>query len=198
GYHKYLHWYLQEILSRHRFAKFRSEKKAFVKNHIHVKWDPRNVIAAFLPSHVAIALEKAEYKRIIHHPHINKDLILHAKGREWEGVHKPIITKLNDILYFNTMRNGLEELLRFADRNAMAHGREVRLPFLQHRMVSFIFSLPSSLKINNGYTKWLLRKGMEGRLPESIVWRTDKVGYEPPQKNWMETPGMQDYIHAAK
>ena len=35
-------------------------------------------------------------------------------GREWEGIHKPVVTKLNDILYFNTMENGLEELLRFS------------------------------------------------------------------------------------
>lgn len=198
GYHKYIHWFLQEVLSRHRFKKFRHEKLAFQKNHVAVKWDLRNVIAAFLPSHVAIALEKAEYKRIIHHPSINRALIAHSKGREWEGVHKPIITKLNDILYFNTMRNGLEELLRFADRNSMAHGREVRLPFLQHHLVSFAFSLPSTLKINNGYPKWILRKTMENRLPDSIVWRTDKTGYEPPQKLWMESAGVQDFIHESK
>ena len=40
---------------------------------------------------------------------------------------------------------GLEELLRFADRNSMAHGREVRLPFLNHELVEFIFSLPANL-----------------------------------------------------
>ncbi len=198
GYHKYIHWFLQEVLSRHRFNKFRHEKKAFHKHQMQVKWDVRNVVAAFLPSHVAIALEKAEYRRIIHHPHINRSLIAQSKGREWEGVHKPIITKLNDILYFNTMRNGLEELLRFADRNSMAHGTEVRLPFLQHHLVSFAFSLPSTLKINNGYPKWILRKTMDGQLPGSINWRTDKTAYEPPQKMWMESPLMQDYIHEAK
>ncbi|RYG29052.1 MAG: asparagine synthase, partial [Chitinophagaceae bacterium] len=198
GYHKYIHWYLQEILSRHRFKKFTHEKHAFHKHHVPVKWDVRNVVAAFLPSHVAIALEKAEYRRIIHHPHINRSLIAHSKGREWEGVHKPIITKLNDILYFNTMRNGLEELLRFADRNSMAHGAEVRLPFLQHHLVSFAFSLPSTLKINNGFPKWILRKTMEDKLPASIVWRTDKTAYEPPQKLWMESEPMQDYIHEAR
>ncbi|RYG53083.1 MAG: asparagine synthase (glutamine-hydrolyzing) [Chitinophagaceae bacterium] len=198
GYHKYIHWYLQEILSRHRFKKFTHEKHAFNKHHVPVKWDVRNVVAAFLPSHVAIALEKAEYRRIIHHPNINRSLIAHSKGREWEGVHKPIITKLNDILYFNTMRNGLEELLRFADRNSMAHGLEVRLPFLQHHLVSFAFSLPSTLKINNGFPKWILRKAMEDRLPASIIWRTDKTAYEPPQKMWMESAPMQDCIHEAK
>lgn len=168
------------------------------KNRIQVRWDLRNIIAAFLPSHVAIALEKAEYNRIRNHPFITKELKDCAKGRDWEGVHKPIITKLNDILYFNTMRNGLEELLRFADRNSMSHGIEVRLPFLQPDIVHFAFSLPSSFKIQDGFTKWILRKTMENKLPDSIVWRTDKVGYEPPQKSWMNDARVQDFIHEAK
>lgn len=53
-------------------------------------------------------------------------------------------------LYFNTCTHRLEELLRYADRNAMAHGREVRLPFLSHELVEFIFSLPSILKSGTG------------------------------------------------
>ncbi|MBX2939615.1 MAG: asparagine synthase (glutamine-hydrolyzing) [Ferruginibacter sp.] len=198
GYHKYLHWYLQEVISRHKFGKYKKERQLIARNKIQVRWDLRNIIAAFLPSHVAIALEKAEYNRIRNHPFITKELKDCAKGRDWEGVHKPIITKLNDILYFNTMRNGLEELLRFADRNSMSHGIEVRLPFLQPDIVNFAFSLPSAFKIQNGFTKWILRKTMENKLPDSIVWRTDKVGYEPPQKIWMNDARVQDFIHESK
>lgn len=198
GYHKYLHWYLQEIISRHRFFRFRKEYSSVVKNKIHIRWDIRNVFAAFLPSHVAIALEKAEYNRIHNNPYISKELMECTKGREWEGINKPIITKLNDILYFNTMRNGLEELLRFADRNSMSHGVEVRLPFLQSDLVEFIFSLQSNFKIQNGFTKYILRTLMQDRLPKEIVWRTDKVGYEPPQKLWMENPHLQEYMHESK
>ena len=122
----------------------------------------------------------------------------YLKGREWEGIHKPVVTKLNDILYFNTIQHGLEELLRYCDRNAMAHGREVRLPFLYDEMVKFIFSLPSVYKIRNGFTKYMLRAVMENKLPHNIVWRTDKIGYEPPQKQWMSNPLMKDYLYEAK
>ena len=93
---------------------------------------------------------------------------------------------------------GLEELLRFADRNSMAHGREVRLPFLNHELVEFIFSLPSQLKMHDGWTKFLLRKAMDKKLPDEIVWRKDKVGFEPPQKQWMQDTTLQEYIHEAK
>ena len=94
--------------------------------------------------------------------------------------------------------HGLEELLRYADRNSMAHSKEIRLPFLSHELVEFIFSLPSHLKIRNGWTKWLLRKTMEKNLPDNITWRKDKIGFEPPQKEWMQNKGLQELIHEAR
>ena len=86
--------------------------------------------------------------------------------------------------------HGLEELLRYADRNSMAHGREVRLPFLNHELVEFLFSLPSHFKIREGWTKWTLRKAMEKTLPSAITWRPNKIGLEPPQLSWMQLPAV--------
>lgn len=198
GYHKYAHWYLQEMVSRYRFKGAKKERSLLKENNVQFKWTMRNVVAAFLPSHASIALEKNEYNRIIQHADISRHMLSLLKGREWEGIHKPVVTKLNDILYFNTMQYGLEELLRFADRNSMAHGVEVRLPYLNPELVQFVFSLPSSYKIRYGYTKHLLRKLMDHKLPHSIVWRTDKVAFEPPQKQWMESPQLKDYVFDAK
>lgn len=198
GYHKYIHWYLQEMVSRYRFSDIKKEKISLHANNIPFRWGVKNIMAAFLPSHASIALEKKEYQRIIHHNDISKNMLGYLKGREWEGIHKPVVTKLNDILYFNTMQHGLEELLRYSDRNAMAHGLEVRLPFLNAELVQFIFSLPSHYKISNGYTKSIFRKMMDQKLPDSIVWRTDKIGYEPPQKIWMEDKDMKEYVYTAK
>jgi asparagine synthase (glutamine-hydrolysing) len=198
GYQKYAHWYLQEMISRNKFSLAKKERRLLHKNKVDFRWDVKNLLAAFLPSHASIALEQKEYKKILHNPDLSKSILAHLKGREWEGIHKPIVTKLNDILYFNTMKYGLEELLRYADRNSMAHGIEIRLPFLQGNFVEFIFSLPSAYKIHEGYPKWILRKLMEKRIPSEIVWRTDKVGYEPPQKMWMEDLLMKDYIYEAR
>ncbi|MGF2412259.1 asparagine synthase (glutamine-hydrolyzing) [Ferruginibacter sp.] len=198
GYHKYIHWYLQEVLSRHKLGAAQKEKKALRKNHIPFSWGLQNYFAAFLPMHAAMQLEKNEYNKTIHQPDISTEFLQFQKGRAWEGIHKPVVTKLNDILHFNVIESGLEELLRYADRNSMAHGVEVRLPFLDHTLVEFIFSLPSGLKIHDGWTKWLLRKAMDKKLPDAIVWRKDKVGYEPPQKLWMENKMLQDYLHEAK
>jgi asparagine synthase (glutamine-hydrolysing) len=64
--------------------------------------------------------------------------------------------------------------------------------------VEFIFSLPPDFKIRNGWSKWLLRKSVSGKLPDEITWRRNKIGFEPPQKDWMMNPRVQEAIHAAK
>ncbi len=102
-------------------------------------------------------------------------------------VQFPEFTTLNQSLHFSTHTFGLQDLLRFADRNSMAHSREVRLPFLDHKIAEFLFSLPSNYKIYKGWTKYPLRKGFETLLPKEIAWREDKIGYEPPQKKWMSS-----------
>lgn len=198
GYPKYIHWFLQEVLSRHKLGATQIERNAFRKNNQPFRWNIKNMVAAFMPSHAAMHLEKLEYRKTISHPDISEDFLKLSKHQEWVGIHKPIVTKLNDIIHFNITEMGLEELLRFADRNSMAHGVEVRLPFLNHELVEFVFSLPSHLKMHEGWTKFLLRQTMDKKLPDEIVWRKQKVGFEPPQKNWMEETALQDYMHEAK
>jgi asparagine synthase (glutamine-hydrolysing) len=80
----------------------------------------------------------------------------------------------------------------------MAHGTEVRLPFLNHELVEFLFTLPPHFKIRQGWTKWLLRKTVEDKLPGSITWRKDKIGFEPPQRSWMENRDVEESIREGK
>lgn len=198
GYHKYLHWYLQELVSHNRFFALQKAKRQFSAHNIHIQWGIKNFLAAMLPAQAAITLEKREYAYLTGNHEVSKSLLGEVRGREWDGIYKPIVTRLNDILYFNTMESGLEELLRFADRNSMANGVELRLPFLNAQLVQFIFNCPTSVKIHDGYTKWILRQSMNDKLPASIIWRTDKIGYEPPQKQWMQNSRLVDYMHEAK
>jgi len=94
---------------------------------------------------------------------------------------------VNEILYNYTMNGNLQTLLRYADRNSMAHSIEVRLPFLSHKLVEFCFSLPIEYKLNMGWTKYILRMSIDNFLPKEIVWRKDKIGFEPPQKEWLNS-----------
>jgi asparagine synthase (glutamine-hydrolysing) len=65
-------------------------------------------------------------------------------------------------------------------------------------LVQFVFSLPSSFKIHAGWTKSILRKTIQTSIPDPIVWRKEKIGYEPPQRSWMENKLLADYIQEAK
>jgi asparagine synthase (glutamine-hydrolysing) len=95
---------------------------------------------------------------------------------------------LNNELYQQLRCSMLPKLLRFADRSSMAFSREVRLPFLDHRVVEFLFAIPREQKINGNTTKYVLRKAMRGTLPHKVLDRTDKKGFETPQSAWLTGP----------
>lgn len=80
----------------------------------------------------------------------------------------------------------LPVLLRYEDKNSMAHSIETRLPFLDYRVLEAALSLPLQYKIKDGWSKWLLRRGMENRMPDSIVWRKNKFGFEAPESLWLQ------------
>ncbi|HET7116014.1 MAG TPA: asparagine synthase (glutamine-hydrolyzing) [Hanamia sp.] len=105
---------------------------------------------------------------------------------------------LNSALYYNIFQGELQSLLRYCDRNSMSQSREVRLPFLYHELVEFVLTLPPYFKINKGWTKWILRSSFSNLLPGEIVWRRDKIGYEPPQASWLQNKNVREKIHESK
>ena len=194
GYHKYYHWYWQELYKKDK-ALLKNEMTAARKLGIEDQWSWKNKLAALYPAFAADYIRNERIKKQLVTAGIDKQF---TAGYGTSYYQMPQQDRLNNVLYYNTFNNGLEELLQYADRNSMAHGREVRLPFLNHQLVEFIFSLPAHFKINNGRTKWVLRKAMDGLLPAEIAWRKDKIGFEPPQKQWMEQKLLQEYIQDAK
>ncbi|MDQ2854153.1 MAG: asparagine synthase (glutamine-hydrolyzing) [Chloroflexota bacterium] len=97
-------------------------------------------------------------------------------------------TDLDQMLARTLTETMLPGLLRYADRNSMAFGREVRLPYLDHRLVELAFTLPWEMKLRRGLTKRVLRESMRDYLPASVRGRTDKVGFAPPQAAWLRGP----------
>lgn len=195
GYHKYYKWYWQELY-RNKKLKSSGELKAAKQSGVSETFGIKNKIAALYPEFAAGILQTRKSKKAFHHPDLDRDFAFSNKQNFYYTT--PSSFDLNGALYYNTFVNGLEELLRFADRNSMAHAVEVRLPFLDHALVQFLFSLSPELKIHDGWTKWLLRKSVQDVLPEEIVWRKDKVGFEPPQKMWMEEKPVQEAIIQGK
>jgi asparagine synthetase B (glutamine-hydrolysing) len=89
--------------------------------------------------------------------------------------------QVNDLLFDEFQRTRLPGLLRLYDRCAMAHGVELRMPFLDWRLVAFASALPPEAKIGQGFTQRVLRDAMAGILPEPIRLRRTKVGFDDTQ-----------------
>lgn len=82
--------------------------------------------------------------------------------------------------------NGLRMLLHYLDRNSMSSSIEGRVPFLDHRLVEFSLRLPYYYKLGNGITKKILRDAMGEKLPDIIRYRKNKLGYDTPERRWVE------------
>lgn len=89
-------------------------------------------------------------------------------------------------LALSLTRRGLPALLRHADRNSMRFSVESRVPFLTPDLANFLLSLPEQYLISQkGETKSIFRAAMRGIVPDQILDRKDKVGFETPEKNWL-------------
>jgi asparagine synthase (glutamine-hydrolysing) len=80
---------------------------------------------------------------------------------------------------------GLPELLRYEDRNTMAHSLEGRVPFLDHRLVELLYGLPASSLVQRGRTKLVLRDALRDLLPPEVRDRRDKLGFVTPEARFM-------------
>jgi asparagine synthase (glutamine-hydrolysing) len=112
--------------------------------------------------------------------------------REWSGLARDgsprggdgsLLAELIDELDTTS----LPSILRYVDRNSMAHSIEVRLPFLDHRLVEFALALPPDAVIAGGWNKLPLRRALRAALPE-IASRPDKVGFSTPEATWLRGP----------
>ena len=85
-------------------------------------------------------------------------------------------------------RTNLANLIHYADRTSMAFGVESRMPFLDVRLAKFLAELPEAYKIHDGWTKYVARRAFEGKLPDSVIWRKDKLGWPIPEQQWANGP----------
>ena len=93
---------------------------------------------------------------------------------------------LGDRMVYNEFfQHTLPALLRNFDRAGMINSVEIRMPFMDWRLVAYTFALPISSKIGEGYTKRVVREAMKGRMEESLRTRTYKVGIGSPVEHWL-------------
>lgn len=82
----------------------------------------------------------------------------------------PLEYRMRELFYLN-LRWFMLNLLNRKDRMSMANSLEVRVPFADYKIVEYAFNIPNNIKLLNGREKGLLRKALEGILPEEIIYR---------------------------
>lgn len=101
---------------------------------------------------------------------------------------------LTRTLYFDYHYASLPEHLMRFDRCSMAHGIEMRAPFLDWRLACYCFALPADAKIGAGFTKRILRESMRGMLPEQVRTRKIKIGFATPLEDWLAAGSLSSFI----
>ena len=201
GYHGYYPAYFR-TLEKEDPLKFKAEYAAYLQLHSQNKMNARQIknleytIRKWFPDQMHNIKKATAFLNQKRNKIFNKDF--YATNAAYLFRADDSFNNLNQSLYKSTMSGDLQVLLRYADRNSMAHSREVRLPFLSHELVSFLFTLPAEMKIHNGWTKYIMRESFNNILPPKICWRIDKIGYEPPQKKWMESKAMKESIRHSR
>jgi asparagine synthase (glutamine-hydrolysing) len=140
---------------------------------------------AYLSGRAPAALAR-RYRLRAASPYVDPEVARSAAAYEaeahvdWSNGSSPLRREL----LTQAFRTSLPHLCRFADKDSMAFSVEVRLPFLDPRVVEFALALPPELVWRAGTTKWLLRRAMRGLVPDLVLDRRDKIGYETPQERW--------------
>lgn len=93
--------------------------------------------------------------------------------------------RLRRQLHSLVTRRGLPELLRYEDRNSMAHSLEARVPMLDHRLVELAFSLRPGQLIHRGETKSVFRRSLADLMPPEVLARRHKLGFVTPEGRFL-------------
>jgi len=197
GYHSYYLYYLADLLKSFRPISFLQTLISHCRNHS-LSFLPAlaHAIGFTFPDSVKLKVKKITRKETAGLNWLNEDF---TQRYQYPSLPIKYKTHLENILYQALFYNGLPSLLHYEDRNSMAFSIEARVPFLDYRLVEFLFSLPISQKIHYGTTKVVLRNSMEGILPEKTRNRRDKIGFATPEENWFRTSlkkPIEEIIHS--
>lgn len=172
GYAKFLGFYLYDLIASRRPGAALKVLMGFLRRGTVIAQFEVSEAKRYLPGYLrppeidirAAALKECDYR-------LDTGLgAEHLFGRQCADVY----------------RFSVPALVHYEDRSSMAFAREIRLPFLDYRLVSMLLPADPELKLRKGWTKWIFRKALEDHLPAAIVWRKDKQGFINPQSEWLK------------
>jgi asparagine synthase (glutamine-hydrolysing) len=186
-------WYLDELQKDFSFLNFTKQKE--IKEHKEEIISQKNKIKkqSFLRYLYNKLPEntKLNVKLIFKREKINKSDLYSYEAEELPKSW----TYLKKSLYIDFNYTVLPRILKNFDTMSMANSIEVRMPFLDYRLVQYVYALPNSDLINKKWSKYILRCSMDGVLDNRVIWRKDKIGMNSPinelmreeLKEWTQT-----------
>lgn len=181
GYHGFFGHYFYDLLRSGNVFRFIHEARK--ASSLHGINPIPQVIKTLIPfSFLRDAVRKAWRKPHAQISWLDTDRLKAVKG----DVFSANLRSIQDVSMLQLHQSSLPMLLRYEDRDSMAHSVESRTPFLDYRLVEFTTGLPSHYKIQDGMTKSVLREAMKGILPEPIRNRVDKIGFATAEEVWMK------------
>jgi len=188
GYRHSLYRYFADLIRGVHISRLGKELPGYLKkdNRAFSKLS-KIVLSTFLPESSLYNLEFCYYR----FEPFTRSFTNEAEISCGEQILKKIVdikaSRLSNFLYNMVHTTSLQTLLHFEDRMAMANSIESRVPFLDYRLVDFVFSLPSQYKVKPPYTKVIHRAAMKELIPEEIYQRTDKGIFSSPfYQSWMK------------
>jgi asparagine synthase (glutamine-hydrolysing) len=165
GYVPYHYVYLKQLLRERRFGAFAREA-----------WAARDVLKPLVKRRLAQRRKSFDERTLLNPSYLS--------SREPPNDAR-VQTDLKKRLLQDLTTYSLPSLLRYEDRNSMAHSIESRIPFLDQELVEWVFRLPPDAIIRDGWSRAILRTGLRDALPEKIRTRRWKVGFTTPEMRWL-------------
>lgn len=194
GYHGSFSYYMADLTRRRQFGQL--WRTILERNRYHgtsIQDQLRQYVVPMLPRGLAGVLRQ-KHRQLTQHDWLGTDL-LRTKGNPItafqlasDELGLPDVIDIRTLCLTLTYGSNLSMLLHWEDRNSMAHSIEARVPFLDHPLVEFNLALGNDHKIVGGDTKRVLRRGMDGILPEAVKERRDKLGFATPEEIWFRGP----------
>lgn len=176
GYEGYLPFYFASLLKKFHFSLYFQELKKLDTFFITKKEILRSSVLVLFKN------ELSYLKRLF----FRKKVFIKLKDNRTRHNHLYQFIDFKNFQKRDLMKRHLPQLLKYEDKNSMRHSIETRLPFVDYAFVSSAVSVNDKFKFKKGYLKYILRKMVENRLPNSITWRKNKFGFEAPEDMWID------------
>lgn len=190
GYSSFHKVYFRELLLSFKFKKLHTSLATYKQLYHDYYYPPYRDLVDIIFSRFISEQKVEAFKTKVKHmmgKAVRTDYIYNYDNQtdHLYSKYRKMSTSITDETIAEMMHISLPKLVHHQDRNAMAHSIESRAPFLDYRLVEFVFNLPSDYKVNLGVTKYVMREGLKDVLPDVIKNRMDKLGFATPEDVWI-------------